>query len=150
MLRRIHPIIGGGRVSTLPLFKTLRWGSAPASADEIAPEISEIQGTFIASEIDPIANSHLAMRTPFQRNHFVRLDKLLSNLGIVTRRNAVSFIKRNNIRVAIGEDEYQEFDHTSNSLVTRRKEVLKRVPYQTIVYPPAVRLDDEPLEYVQK
>ena len=99
---------------------------------------------------DPICDSNRAFRTPFQRNNFVRLDKLLANLGITTRRTSVEFIKKNNITVAIGEDEYQEFDHTTNSLITKRKEILKRVSYSTIVYPPAVRFNDEPLEFVKQ
>ena len=125
-------------------------GSAPSSLDEISPGITEVQGTFIPAPIDPIADSHLVLRTPFQRNNYVRLDKLLSNLGISTRRKSVEFIKKNEITIAIGMDEYQEFDHSTNTLVTKQKEVTKRVPYQTIVYPPAVRYNNEPLEYVQK
>uniref|UniRef100_A0A7S4MSR8 Pseudouridine synthase RsuA/RluA-like domain-containing protein n=1 Tax=Vannella robusta TaxID=1487602 RepID=A0A7S4MSR8_9EUKA len=133
-----------------PLVRSRCMSYSPSSAQDIAPTVAEVQGTFIPAEIDPIADSHHVLRSAFQKKNYVRLDKLLSNLGITTRRNSVSFIKKNNITVAIGEDEFQEFDHQKNALVTKRKEVIKRVPYSTIVYPPAVRFNNEPLEFVKK
>ena len=132
-------------------YTSLRFkGSVPNSANELQPEVGEIRGSFIPAEIDPIATTHRGLRSPFQTKNFVRLDKLLANLGLVTRRNAVNFIKTNNITVAIGIDEYQEFDHVTNSVVTKEVEVLKRVPYSSIVYPPSVRYNAKPLEFVEK
>lgn len=130
-------------------FRKCYYSTDPSNL-EYEPNVTDILGTFIRPEIEPIADSNLSNRNEFQKNHYVRLDKLLSNLGIVTRRKSVDFIKRNNITVAIGEDEYQEYDHTLGEVVTKRKEVLKRVSYSTIVYPPAVRHEGHPLEYINK
>lgn len=108
---------------------------------------------FIPSEINPIANSDVTKRSKFERDYFIRLDKLLSNLGLTTRSKAIKFIRQNKITVVTGYKEYDQIINDENEqpkTVTFREEVHKIVRYDDIIYPPAVRMNSTPLEFVNK
>jgi hypothetical protein len=98
---------------------------------------------FIPAEINPIGSTNARLRNALQRQHFVRVDKVLGNLAVVSRRSVTEFMAKNKICVVIGYIE--QLNPTGEPT---RIEKLQSVKYSNLVYPPAVRVNGKPLDYV--
>jgi hypothetical protein len=98
---------------------------------------------FIPAEINPIGSTNTIFRSEFQKSHFVRVDKLLGNMAVASRRSITEFMKKNNVSVVVG---YIEETHPTGEPTLTEK--LQRVKFSSLVYPPAIRVNGKQLDFV--